>query len=101
MTDSELQSLIEAAYADRDAVSEEAKKAVHEVIARLDRGELRVCEKVDGEWQTNVWVKEAILLYFAIAEMQVMEDPPFEYFDKIPLKKGLKEQGVRVQHPVR
>lgn len=99
MTDSQLRARIEAAYENRDTIDETARADVHEVIARLDRGELRVCEKIDGTWTTHAWIKEAILLYFAFAEMKVIEAPPFEYFDKIPLKKNLQEQGVRVVPP--
>ena len=68
-------------------------------MARLDRGELRVAEKVDGDWVVHAWVKTAILGYFGIAEMQVMEVGPFEFHDKIPLKKGLAAAGVRVVPP--
>jgi 2,3,4,5-tetrahydropyridine-2-carboxylate N-succinyltransferase len=100
MNKDELRPLVEAAYENRDQpATEKAERAVREVIDLLDRGELRVAEKVDGVWQTHTWVKEAILLYFAIAEMRVMEVGPFEYFDKIPLKKGYKGQGVRVVPP--
>ena len=73
--------------------------AIREAMARLDRGELRVAEKVDGDWVVHAWVKTAILGYFGIAEMQVMEVGPFEFHDKIPLKKGLAAAGVRVVPP--
>ena len=65
----------------------------------LDRGELRVAQKVDGEWTVNAWVKQAILLYFGIREMETQEVGPFEFHDKIPLKSGLAEAGVRVVPP--
>ncbi|MEE8409172.1 MAG: 2,3,4,5-tetrahydropyridine-2,6-dicarboxylate N-succinyltransferase [Myxococcota bacterium] len=99
MNNQMLESLIATAYEDRDKLTPEAKQAVHEVISRLNCGELRVAEKIVGEWVTHTWIKQAILLYFAIAEMRVMENPPFEYFDKIPLKKDLEKQGVRVVPP--
>ena len=99
MTNQELEALVSTAYTDRQKLDARAREAVHEVIARLDRGELRVAEKKDGGWVTNTWVKQAILLYFGIAEMQVMEVGPFEFYDKIPLKKNLKDQGVRVVPP--
>jgi len=89
---------IEAAYQGTTDVHE-ATEAVHRTIARLDVGEVRVAEPIDGEWRVNVWVKEAILLYFRIAEMQTMTSGPFEYHDKIPTKTGLAEQGVRVVPP--
>jgi 2,3,4,5-tetrahydropyridine-2-carboxylate N-succinyltransferase len=73
--------------------------AIRETIARLDRGELRVAEKVDGEWRVNAWVKEAILGFFRISSMETMEVGPFEFHDKIPLKRNLAAAGVRVVPP--
>lgn len=95
----EIARRVESAYADRKLLDEEARWCVREVIGMLDRGELRVAEKVSGIWQTNAWVKRAILLFFAISDMQVIEVPPFEYFDKIPLKRNLREQNVRLVPP--
>lgn len=91
-------NLISAAFQDRSRLPD-AKNAVLATLAALDRGEVRVAEKVDGAWRTNAWVKEAILLYFSFAEMRVLEVGPFEYHDKIPLKTGLAEAGVRVVPP--
>lgn len=92
-------ALIEAAFADPTRLPE-ASDAVRSVVADLDAGHLRVAEP-DGQggWQVNQWVKQAILLYFRIAEMKVMEVGPFEYFDKIPPKRGLEAAGVRVVPP--
>ena len=73
--------------------------AVEETIAALDRGELRVAEKRDGEWVVNEWVKKAILLYFRLRQMEPVEVGPFEYHDKIPLKRDYAERGVRVVPP--
>ncbi len=73
--------------------------AIREVVAMLDRGELRVAEKVDGEWIVHAWIKEAILAFFRLSTMEVMEVGPFEFHDKIPLKKGLAAAGVRVVPP--
>jgi 2,3,4,5-tetrahydropyridine-2,6-dicarboxylate N-succinyltransferase len=70
-----------------------------ETIAALDRGELRVAEKVDGEWRVNEEAKAAILDYFRIREMEPVEIGPFEYRDKIPLKRDYEELGVRVVPP--
>jgi 2,3,4,5-tetrahydropyridine-2-carboxylate N-succinyltransferase len=72
---------------------------VEEAIAALDRGELRVAERVDGEWRVHEWVKRAILLYFRIAGLETWEVGPFEFHDKIPLKHGLAAAGVRVVPP--
>ncbi len=96
----ELKSLIIEAWENRELLKENKyKDAVREVIELLDKGKVRVAEKKDGEWKVNEWVKQAILLYFPIQDMQVMEVGPFEYYDKIPLKKGWKEAGVRVVPP--
>lgn len=77
----------------------EVAAAVYDTIARLDRGEIRVAERVEKEWQTNVWIKQAILLYFRLAQMETMELGPFEFFDKVPLKKNLAAQKIRVVPP--
>ena len=95
MTDREL---IEAAYADLDRIGD-AREAVDRTMAALDAGEVRVAEKVDGDWVVNLWVKEAIMLYFRLSEVKPMEAGPFEYFDKIPTKRNLAEAGVRVVPP--
>jgi 2,3,4,5-tetrahydropyridine-2-carboxylate N-succinyltransferase len=62
------------------------EEAVEETVRRLDAGELRSAEKVDGAWVVNSWVKQAILLYFRLREMETIEVGPFEYRDRIPLK---------------
>jgi 2,3,4,5-tetrahydropyridine-2,6-dicarboxylate N-succinyltransferase len=74
-------------------------ETVEEVVARLDRGELRVAEKVDGDWVVHEWVKKAILLYFRLRRMEPVEVGPFTYHDKIPLKRDHAERGVRVVPP--
>ena len=99
----DLRPRIEAAAADRALLADAAHlRAVEETLAALDRGALRVATppaEDGGEWTTNAWVKQAILLYFAIRKMERMEVGPFEFHDKIPLKKNLPEQGVRVVPP--
>jgi 2,3,4,5-tetrahydropyridine-2-carboxylate N-succinyltransferase len=101
MPDSELESLVSSAFQNRELLAKpEVKAAVEEVIARLDSGKLRVASpEAPGRWVTHAWVKQAILLYFALRPMQKLEDPPFEFFDKIPLKKDLDRAGVRVVPP--
>ncbi len=95
-----LEELIAAAYDDRQRLDDPAySDAVRDVIAALDRGQLRVAEKIDGEWVTHAWIKQAVLLYFALSEMQVMEAGPFEYYDKIPLKRNIEATGARVVPP--
>jgi 2,3,4,5-tetrahydropyridine-2,6-dicarboxylate N-succinyltransferase len=70
--------------------------AVRDVIGMLDRGEVRVGEVIDNEVVVNEWAKHAILMWFRVQEMQSLEAGPFEYVDKLPLKKGYKAAGVRV-----
>lgn len=96
----ELQLLIENAYDDRALVKEpKTREAILHVIEELDKGRLRVAEKINGAWEVHTWVKKAVLLYFLVAEMKVMEIGPFEFYDKIPLKKNFRELGVRVVPP--
>ena len=98
----ELQQTIESNYGqpdwrDRPGVRE----AIEEIVARLDRGELRVASppEVDGgDWTVHAWVKQAILGYFGIAEMRVMEAGVFRWHDKIPLK-DIPASGVRAVPP--
>ncbi len=96
----ELKSLISQVWENRELLKEKRYvNAVRETVDLLDKGKIRVAEKIDGDWVVNEWVKQAILLFFPIQEMQVMEVGPFEYYDKIPLKKNWKEAGVRVVPP--
>ncbi len=101
MKQDELKSIIEAAFEDRGQLKDaETRAAVEETVALLDRGELRVAvQGDDGEWTVNAWAKKAVLLYFGVRAMEVMEVGPFEFHDKIPLKTNLAEQGVRVVPP--
>jgi 2,3,4,5-tetrahydropyridine-2-carboxylate N-succinyltransferase len=73
--------------------------AVEEAVGMLDRGEARVAEP-DGEgWVVNVWAKKAVLLYFRVRDLETTEVGPFEYHDRLPLKRGYEEAGVRVVPP--
>ena len=92
-----IRDLIEAAWEDRSLLNDgPTKAAVLDAVAQLDKGVLRVAEPVDGGWQVNEWVKKAVILYFPIAKMETIEVGPFEFHDKIPLKKDYANQGVRV-----
>jgi len=92
-----LQLLIETAWDNRELLQKtECQDAVREVIDLLDKGRLRVAEPVNTGWQVNEWVKKAVVMYFPIQKMETMEVGIFEYHDKIPLKKGYKEKGIRV-----
>jgi 2,3,4,5-tetrahydropyridine-2,6-dicarboxylate N-succinyltransferase len=94
---SEIAELIaEAASQTAARDSKEHRAAIEQTIERLDRGELRAAEKVDGEWQVNSWVQQAIGLYFRIAPMVTERAGPMEYHDRIPVKQNLCERGFRV-----
>ena len=73
--------------------------AVEEAIDRLDRGEVRVAEPVDGGWVVNEWVKKAILLYFRLRKVEAMEIGGLRFLDKIPVKRVDPSLGVRVVPP--
>jgi 2,3,4,5-tetrahydropyridine-2-carboxylate N-succinyltransferase len=93
----QLQELIEKAWADRELLKTvETQQAVREVVSLLDTGKLRVAEPAGDVWKVNEWVKKAVILYFPIQQMEVIEVGPFEFHDKIALKKNYKELGVRV-----
>ena len=92
-----LQQIIEKAWDDRSQLSNsETTTAIRTVINLIDTGELRVAEPVDGGWQVNEWVKKAVVLYFPIQKMETLEAGIFEYHDKMPLKTGYAEKGIRV-----
>ena len=92
-----LQQTIENAWNDRRLLEQSAVMgAVDEVIARLDEGSLRVATPGDDGWVVNEWVKKAVILYFPLRRMEVMEAGPLEFHDKIPLKHNYAELGVRV-----
>ena len=92
-----MQNIIESAWKDRSLVEKsEIQEAIREVINKLDTGKLRVANPTDGGWQVNEWVKKAVVLYFPIQKMETLEAGPMEFHDKIPLKKGYKEKGIRV-----
>ncbi len=93
-----LESIITQAWEDRSLLSKKStQEAILHVIDQLDTGKLRVAEPTDdGDWKVNDWVKKAVILYFPITKMETIEVPPFEFHDKIPLKKNYAAQGVRV-----
>ena len=92
-----LRDIIEKAWDNRDLLNDTAtQNAIREVIDLIDAGELRCAEPTGDGWQINEWVKKGVVLYFPIQKMEVLEAGIFEYHDKIPLKKGFQEKGVRV-----
>ncbi len=94
----QVRQIIEEAWEDHSKLNNKpVQEAIHHVMGLLDQGEVRVAEPTeDGEWKVNEWVKKAVVLYFPLQQMQTMEVGPFEFHDKIPLKKNYAKLGVRV-----
>jgi 2,3,4,5-tetrahydropyridine-2-carboxylate N-succinyltransferase len=89
--------MIEEAWNNRSLLSDgKYKQAITDVIEELDKGRIRVAYPDGENWVVNEWVKKAVLLYFPIRQMKVMEVGPMEFFDKIPLKRHYESLGVRV-----
>lgn len=99
----QLRSLVEAAWENRSLLEDaEHRTAVRHTVALVDDGTLRVATPPGSEdqpWTVNAWVKQAIVLYFVVQEMRVEEVGPYQYYDKIPLKRDWAEAGVRVVPP--
>ncbi len=96
MTD--LKNSIEQAWTNRELLQQkDIQSAISEVIHLLDEGKIRVAEPLEnGEWQVNEWIKKAVIMYFPIRQMEVIEVGPFVFHDKMKLKTNYKELGVRV-----
>ncbi|TVZ17219.1 2,3,4,5-tetrahydropyridine-2,6-dicarboxylate N-succinyltransferase [Maribacter sp. MAR_2009_72] len=93
----ELRAHIEKAWDNRDLLKEAAtQEQIRKVINLLDAGELRCAEPTTDGWQINEWVKKAVVMYFPIQKMETLEAGIFEYHDKMPLKRGYAEKGIRV-----
>jgi 2,3,4,5-tetrahydropyridine-2-carboxylate N-succinyltransferase len=93
----QLKELIENAWDNRELLKQaETQSAIREVVEQLDKGKLRVAEPNGDVWKVNEWVKKAVILYFPIQQMETIEVGPFEFHDKITLKKNYRELGVRV-----
>ena len=89
--------IIEAAWEDRSLLEQaETQDAIRAVINQIDAGELRCAAPSEEGWIINEWVKKAVVLYFPIQKMETLEAGIFEYHDKMPLKRGYKEKGIRV-----
>jgi len=92
-----IEKQVEEAWEDRTLLErKEYQNAVYETVEKLDKGELRCAEPNGSEWKVNEWVKKAVVLYFPLMKMETIELNPFEFHDKIPLKKNFAEQRVRV-----
>ncbi|PIJ45211.1 2,3,4,5-tetrahydropyridine-2,6-dicarboxylate N-succinyltransferase [Tatumella sp. OPLPL6] len=106
----QLEKIIEAAFERRaeitpNNVDAETRDTVNQIIQLIDKGEVRVAEKIDGEWVTHQWLKKAVLLSFRINDNQVMDGAETRYFDKVPLKFAdyddarFRQEGLRVVPP--
>lgn len=97
-----MKDLILEAWSNRELLKDDKySDAVRAVIEEVDKGRLRTAEPIADGWQVNEWVKQAILMYFGIQQMQTWDLAPFEFYDKMLLKKNYKELGVRaVPHAV-
>lgn len=93
-----MQNIIENAWTNRELLKDSStQKTIESVIEQLDKGLLRVAEpKPDGTWQVNDWVKKAVIMYFPIRQMETIEVGPFEFYDKMALKRNYETLGVRV-----
>ena len=94
----ELKTIIESAWENRALLSETAtRNAIDTVIEALDKGQMRVAQpESDGTWTVNEWIKKAVVMYFPIRQMETMEVGPFEFYDKMALKRDYADLGVRV-----
>lgn len=92
--------LIEEAWEKRELLaSEEVREAIRRVVEAVDKGKLRCAEPIcpeRSEWKVNEWVKKAIIMYFPIQTMRTMTAGELEWYDKMELKRGYEELGVRV-----
>ncbi len=89
--------LIEAAWQDRSLLQNpDTENSIREIIEALDKGKVRVAQPEEGGWQVNEWIKKAVILYFPLQKMEKIEVGPFEFHDKMALKKDYDKLGVRV-----
>ncbi|MCC7400421.1 MAG: 2,3,4,5-tetrahydropyridine-2,6-dicarboxylate N-succinyltransferase [Chitinophagaceae bacterium] len=92
-----MKDLILEAWSNRELLKEEKyRNNIGAVIENIDKGKLRVASPGENGWQVHEWVRQAILLYFATQQMKTWNLEPFEFYDKMPLKKNYKDIGVRV-----
>lgn len=92
-----MKDIIEEIWKNRELLKDSKYiKIINDVISELDLGKIRVAEKKDGKWVVNEWIKKAVILFFPISKMETIKVGPFEFHDKIALKKNYAEMGVRV-----
>ncbi len=93
----ELKNLVEQAWEDRSLVkNKDVAVAIKTVIEDLDNGKRRIAEPAGDDWVVQEWLKKAVILYFPLMKMQLIEVGPFQFHDKIKLKSGYDQLGVRV-----
>lgn len=93
----QLKEIISAAWDNRALLNETiTQEAIKTTIELLDKGEIRIAQPTENGWMVNEWVKKAVILYFPIQKMETIEVGPFEFHDKIPLKRNYEQLGVRV-----
>ena len=92
--------IIEQAWENRELLAtDEVRNAIRRVVEAVDKGVVRCATPIDLEqslWQVNEWVKKAIIMYFPIQTMRTMQAGELEWYDKMELKRGYEELGVRV-----
>lgn len=92
-----LKKLIDNAWDNRSLLKEKKTiNSIESVISSLDKGEIRVTEKINNEWVTHEWIKKAVVLYFPTRKMETIEMGPFEFHDKMKLKSDYSKKGVRI-----
>lgn len=95
-----MKNIIEAAWNDRSLLqNKETIQTIEHIIEELDKGRMRVAEPTADGWQVNEWIKKAVILYFPIRKMETKEVGIFEFHDKMKLKTGYEQLGIRVVPP--
>ena len=93
----DIQLVVEKAWEKRELLKDQNTiEAIYEVVENLDKGKLRVAEAVGDSWKVNEWVKKAVIMFFPLRKMETTEVGIFEFHDKIPLKRDVAKQEVRV-----
>jgi len=93
----EIISAINTAWTDRKLLNDtEIINSIKNVIELLDKGKVRIAEPTENGWKVNGWIKKAVILYFPIQKMEITEIGPFEFYDKIKLKRNYDKLNVRV-----
>ena len=92
-----MRDIIENAWQNRELLKDQStQQAIRDVIEQLDKGTIRVAQKEGESWKVNDWVKKAVILYFPIQGMETLHAGPMEFHDKMKLKSGYSQLGVRV-----